>query len=86
MEFHRSAGRHGIARDEMLHAINHALVIVDLDPDADPPKGLVIGPRRDGQLLEVIILTLADDRQLVIHAMALRPTFHDLLPEGDPWT
>ena len=52
-------------------------------PDADPPKELVIGPRSDGQLLEVIILTLADDRRLVIHAMALRPTFHDLLPEGD---
>lgn len=48
-----------------------------------PPKVLVIGPRHDGQLLEVIILTLADERQLVIHAMPLRPTFHDLLPEGD---
>jgi hypothetical protein len=44
---------------------------------------LTIGPRPDGQLLEVIFLTLADDRQLVIHAMKLRPTFYDLLPEGD---
>ena len=67
----------------MIHAVEHALVVIDMDPDADPPKALVIGPRTDGQLLEVIILSLANGRQLVIHAMALRPTFHDLLLEGD---
>ena len=83
MEFHRSAGRHGIAPDEVIHAVVHALEVVEMDPDADPPKVLVIGPRSDGQLLEVIILILANERQLVIHAMALWPTFHDLLPEGD---
>ena len=83
MEFHRSAGRHGITPGEATHAIDHALVVVDMDPDADPPKVLVIGPRSDGQLLEVIFLSLADDRQLVIHAMPLRTTFYDLLPEGD---
>jgi hypothetical protein len=33
-------------------------------------------------LLEVILLDLADDRQLVIHAMDLRPIFYDLLPPG----
>jgi hypothetical protein len=83
VEFHRSAARHGIATDDVIHAVDHALVVVDVDPDADPPKALVIGPRSDGQLLEVIILSLADDRELVIHAMALRPTFHNLLPQGD---
>jgi hypothetical protein len=82
-EFHRSASRHGIAADDVIHVVDHALVIVDMDPDADPPKVLVIGPRSDGQLLEVIILSLADDRELVIRAMALRPTFHNLLPQGD---
>ena len=83
MEFHRSAARHGIAADEVIHAVDHAPVVVDMDPGADPPKVLVIGPRNDGQLFEVIILSLADDRELVIHAMALRPTFHNLLPQGD---
>ena len=82
MELHRSAGRHGIAAD-VIHAVDHAPVVVDMDPDADPPKLLVIGPRSDGQLLEVIILSLADDREVVIYAMALRPTFHNLLPQGD---
>jgi hypothetical protein len=83
VEFHRSAARHGIAATDALHAIEHAIVVVDMDPDADPPKVLVIGPRNDGQLLEVIFLTFADDRDLIIHAMTLRPTFYSLLPEGD---
>lgn len=34
-------------------------------------------------LLEIIWLELADDAQLVIHAMPLRPSFHDLLPGGE---
>jgi hypothetical protein len=83
VEFHRSAARHGIAANEVLHAIENAIVVIDMDPDADPPKVLVIGPRSDGQLLEVIFLTLAYDRDLVIHAMPLRTAFHNLLPEGN---
>ncbi|HDK45788.1 MAG TPA: hypothetical protein ENG94_05865 [Actinobacteria bacterium] len=48
---------------------------------ADPPKVLAIGPDPAGNLLEIIWLELADDVQLVIHAMPLRPTFYDLLPQ-----
>jgi len=41
--------------------------------------------RRHGVLLEVIVLALADERLLAIHAMPLRPTFYELLPTGkDP--
>lgn len=53
--------------------------MVDLDPDADPPKMLVIGPDRSGGLVEVIWLDLVGE-ELVIHAMSLRPLFHYLLP------
>jgi hypothetical protein len=31
----------------------------------------------------VIVLELADDRLLAIHAMPLRPAYHDLLPPGE---
>ena len=62
----------------------HAIVVVDLDPDADPPKVLAIGPDTAGNLLEIIWLELDDDRSLVIHAMPLRPTFFDLLPDEEP--
>jgi hypothetical protein len=82
VEIHRSARRHGVSDDAILHATDHPLVVVDLEPDADPPKQLAIGPDLAGNLLEVIVLVLADEQLLAIHAMPLRPTFHDLLPPG----
>lgn len=57
--------------------------MVDLDPDADPPKVLAIGPDPAGNLVEVIWLELGEGLELVIHAMALRPVFYDLLPTGE---
>lgn len=62
------------------------MVSFDLEPDADPPKVLVIGPDSAGNLLEVIVLVLADDRMIAIHAMKLRCHFYALLPgeEGSP--
>ncbi|MCP3936599.1 MAG: hypothetical protein GY708_14630 [Actinomycetia bacterium] len=69
----------------MGHAVDHALTVVDLDPDSDPPKVLAIGPDAAGNLLEVIWVDLAGGVEMVIHAMALRPVFYDLLQTGkDP--
>ena len=62
-----------------MHAVAHALTSIELDPDADPPKVLAIGPDPSGNLLEVIWLEF-DEVEVVIHAMALRPVFYDLLP------
>lgn len=59
-----------------------ARVVVDLEPDADPPKVLAIGPDPAGDLLEVIWVDRVDT-ELVIHAMDLRPKFYDLLPTGE---
>ena len=83
MEIHRSARKHGIDDADILHAVDHAIVVIDLDPDADPPRVLAIGPDRAGNLLEIIWLEFDDPMALVIHAMALRATFHDLLPRGE---
>lgn len=82
MQFHRSAFRHGYDEPTILHAIDHAIVVADLEPDADPPKVLAIGPDPAGNLLEVIWLELANV-ELVIHAMPLRPVFYDLLLAGE---
>ncbi len=82
MEIHRAARRHGVSDDAIRHALGHPIVVVDLDADSDPPKQLAIGPDIAGNLLEVIVLLLADERVLAIHAMPLRPTLYDLLPSG----
>lgn len=83
MEIHRSARRHGIADDAIHHVVGHAIVVVDVDERDDPPKLLAIGPDAAGNLLEVIVLELADDQLLAIHAMPLRRTFYELLPGAD---
>jgi hypothetical protein len=83
VEIHRSARRHDITDEDIAHAVEHALVVVDLEPDADPPRVLAIGPDRAANLLEVVWLEFTDRVPLVIHAMALRPKFHDLLPDGE---
>lgn len=82
VEIRRSARRHGIRNADIEHAVDHAVVVVDLDAESDPPKVLAIGPDRAGNLLEVILLDLAADELLAIHAMPLRRAFHDLLPQG----
>ena len=82
VDFHRSAFKHGHNESSIIHAVDNAITTIDLEPDADPPKVLTIGPDLAGNLLEVIWLQL-DGVDLVIHAMRLRPTFFDLLPTGD---
>jgi hypothetical protein len=82
VELHQSAFKHGETDDSIRHALDNALVVVDLEPDADPPRVLAIGPDRAGNLLEVIWLEFADD-SLVIHAMRLRPSFYELLTGGE---
>ena len=61
----------------------HAIVVVDMEEHADPPKLLVVGPDPAGNLIEVIILQLTDERLLAIHAMPLRPIYYELLPGDD---
>lgn len=83
MEIHRAARKHGVSDVEIMHALDHAIVVVDLEPDADPPRVLAVGPDEAGNLLEIIWLEFDEPGPLVIHAMALRQTFYDLLPRGD---
>lgn len=82
MEIHRSARKHGVDGEAIAHAVDHAIVVVDLEPDADPPRALAIGPDRAGNLLEIIWLEF-ENGPIVIHAMALRRAFYPLLPTGE---
>jgi hypothetical protein len=48
VEVHRSASKHGLSSDEVLHAVEDEMMSFDLELDADPLKVLVIGPTRPG--------------------------------------
>jgi len=77
VEIHSSARRHGTADDDILHAIEHAMVVDDLGED--PDRWLVIGPDRAANLIEVIVLVSSEGDEVTIHAMPLRAVYRKLL-------
>jgi hypothetical protein len=64
-----SALKHHVATDDILHAFEDCVVWLELD--GDPIRYLLAGPDRAGNLLE-LVLVIADDVELPIHAMPLR--------------
>jgi len=77
VEIHPSARNHGIADEDILHAVEHSMVVDDLGED--PDRWIVIGPDRAARLLEVIVLVTAEGDELIIHAMPLRAIYRKLL-------
>ncbi len=69
MEIHRSARRHQILDVDIAHAYAHAVAWAELG--GDPPRYLVAGADRAGNLLELVAMEV-DDGVLIIHAMRLR--------------
>lgn len=79
MEVHESALKHGIDPADSVRAATDVVLSVDLDRD-DPARQLRLGFDRSGRLLEVVVLTFDDGRQIVIHAMKARAQYLRLLP------
>ncbi len=77
MEIHDSARKHGVADEDILHAINHALAIEDAGDD--PDRWLLLGPDTAGNVLEVVVMTTIEGSQLAIHAMPMRDKYRRLL-------
>jgi hypothetical protein len=71
-----SARKHGIADEDIEHAINNAMAIDDQDDDVR----LYLGPARNADLLEVGTIIRDNGTELAIQAMRVRPTYRRLLP------
>jgi hypothetical protein len=78
VEIHSSARKHGVADEDIEHAIDNVMSIDDQDDDTQ----LYLGPARNADLLEVVTIVRDDGSELVIHAMKMRPRYRRLLP-GD---
>lgn len=76
VELHPSALKHGVAPDEIEHALRNAILIEDQDDDTR----LYLGPASNAQLLEVVTLVRDDGSELVIHALPMRAKYRRLLP------
>jgi hypothetical protein len=74
-EIHHTARKHGIADDDILHAVDFALVVARLDDE----RLLHLGPDAAGNMLELITLAIDEEVELVIHAMRMRPKFRSQL-------
>ena len=61
-EIYTSARNHGVADEDILHALTNAMVVADADED--PDKVLYLGPDRAGNLLEVITAPAARMKSL----------------------
>lgn len=78
VEIHPSARKHDIADEDIEHAVTHAMAIDDQDDDTR----LYLGPARNADILEVVVIVRQDGSELAIHAMKMRTKYRRLLPGG----
>jgi hypothetical protein len=80
VEIYRSARRHGIADEDIRHAVEHALAV----GEHEDGEVVYLGPDRASNLLEVVTVMRDDGTEIVIHAMRMRSKYEPLLRgEGD---
>lgn len=79
-EIHRSARKHGIADDDIRHAVRFAVYSGELGDD--PIRVLHIGPDTAANLLEVVVIVRDHRPDLAIHAMPMRTRYRIHLPKG----
>ncbi len=76
-----SALKHGCSVEDISHAVDMAVLEIELDPDSEPPKLLFIGPDHAGNLLELVGGELPD-LLMIWHADACRKKYLKLLPRS----
>jgi hypothetical protein len=75
VEIYASARRHGIAEEDVVHAVENAVAV----GDHEDGKALYLGPDRAGNLLEVVSVVRSDGSEIVIHAMRMRAKYEPFL-------
>ena len=80
MKIHPSALKHGIIPEDILQAASWPQLIEPLEEDDHPYRELRLGFDTQARLLETVVLVFASGEELVIHAMAARRQYWDLLP------
>jgi hypothetical protein len=77
-----SARKHGVADEDICHAIGQAVVVMVMESG---PRGrtLFVGADSPGRPLEVVTVTESDGTLSAIHAMPMRRKFERYLTQGD---
>lgn len=77
MQILNSARKHGVADEDIRHALANIIRYREQDYDGET-RIFVIAPARDGRFLELVLVP-SDDPTRVIHADILRPSHYDYL-------
>ena len=77
LEIVSSALKHGITREQIVHAWEHAIRLAEFEYDGEE-RVLVVGPDESGRLLELVAVPVTAPAR-IIHADRLRPKFYDNL-------
>lgn len=77
VDIRSSARRHGVPDEDIIHAWEHAVRLVEYDYDGEE-RLLVIGPSRSGDMLELVAVP-AEVPTRIIHADRLQPSRYDYL-------
>ena len=73
MEIADNARKHGVADEDIEHAVRNAIRVL-----GQGDRDLYLGADRTVRLLEVVVLD-DDGQPIAIHAMTLRPKFYEHL-------
>jgi hypothetical protein len=66
-----TARKHGVADEDMLHAVPNAMAEWEFEDDFT----MLVGPARNADLLEVGLIGIETDEAVIVHAMPARPKF-----------
>jgi hypothetical protein len=66
-----TARKHGIADEDMLHAVRNAMAEWEFEDDFT----MLVGPARNADLLEVGVIGIETDEAVIVHAMPARSKF-----------
>ena len=80
MKVHPGALKQGISTEDAIQAAGWPLWIEPLDDDGPPTRELRLGFDTSARLLETVVLVFESGDEMVIHAMAARKKYLDLLP------
>jgi hypothetical protein len=83
IEFNRSAFRHSIGREDILHAFRYYRYDGPLKGEGYEEKYLRLGVDRAGNLLEIVYHEIDERTILIFHAMKCQSKYYHLLYQGE---
>ena len=77
-----SALKHGATKSDISHAVRHFISQYAIGQSDIADRILVIGPKPDGMLVEILGVLGSDETLTVFHCMHLRPHWVNVLKEN----